>query len=153
VTNNPPGPSRNNDLTVSSDALVFFGATGDLAYKKIFPSLQSMIRRGTLNVPVIAVAKAGWTLEALRPPHSLRLPKDSGEKQTGLNSLTSVDAQREPPQPWTSSWIDIALNRVLLLTSGLLLLCADPSTLGASPISRSFSRQCLPSLAGAHLGD
>ena len=49
-----------------SDALVFFGATGDLAYKKIFPSLLSMVRRGTLNVPVVGVAKAGWTLEQLR---------------------------------------------------------------------------------------
>lgn len=49
-----------------SDALVFFGATGDLAYKKIFPSLQSMIRRGHLSVPVICVAKAGWTIEQLR---------------------------------------------------------------------------------------
>ena len=49
-----------------SDALVFFGATGDLAYKKIFPSLQAMVRRGTLSVPVIGVAKAGWTLEQLR---------------------------------------------------------------------------------------
>ncbi len=44
-----------------SDALVFFGATGDLAYKKIFPALHSMARRGTLEVPVIGVAKAGWT--------------------------------------------------------------------------------------------
>ena len=35
-----------------SDALVFFGATGDLAYKKIFPSLQAMLKRGHLNVPV-----------------------------------------------------------------------------------------------------
>ena len=41
-----------------SDALVFFGATGDLAYKKIFPALQAMIKRGHLNVPVIGVAKA-----------------------------------------------------------------------------------------------
>ena len=49
-----------------SDALVFFGATGDLAYKKIFPSLQAMARRGTLHVPVVGVAKAGWTLEQLR---------------------------------------------------------------------------------------
>src|ERR1700726_609099 len=46
-----------------SDALVFFGATGDLAYKKIFPALQSMIKRGNLDVPVIGVAKAGWNLE------------------------------------------------------------------------------------------
>jgi glucose-6-phosphate 1-dehydrogenase len=48
---------------LQSDALVFFGATGDLAYKKIFPSLQTMIKRGALNVPVIGVAKAGWNLE------------------------------------------------------------------------------------------
>jgi glucose-6-phosphate 1-dehydrogenase len=49
-----------------SDALVFFGATGDLAYKKIFPALQAMIKRGHLDVPVIGVAKAGWNLEQFR---------------------------------------------------------------------------------------
>jgi glucose-6-phosphate 1-dehydrogenase len=48
-----------------SDALVFFGATGDLAYKKIFPALQAMARRGHLNVPVIGVAKSGWSREQL----------------------------------------------------------------------------------------
>jgi glucose-6-phosphate 1-dehydrogenase len=46
-----------------SDALVFFGATGDLAFKKIFPALQAMLKRGRLTVPVIGVAKAGWNLE------------------------------------------------------------------------------------------
>jgi glucose-6-phosphate 1-dehydrogenase len=49
-----------------SDALVFFGATGDLAYKKIFPSLHAMVKRGHLNVPVIAVAKSGWSIDQLR---------------------------------------------------------------------------------------
>ena len=49
-----------------SDALVFFGATGDLAHKKIFPSLQRMIKQGHLNVPVIGVAKAGWNVDQLR---------------------------------------------------------------------------------------
>jgi glucose-6-phosphate 1-dehydrogenase len=49
-----------------SDALVFFGATGDLAYKMIFPALQAMIQRGHLDVPVIGVAKAGWSIEQLR---------------------------------------------------------------------------------------
>jgi glucose-6-phosphate 1-dehydrogenase len=49
-----------------SDALVFFGATGDLAYKKIFPALQSMIKRGRLQIPVVGVAKAGWSLPQLR---------------------------------------------------------------------------------------
>ena len=51
---------------VQSDALVFFGATGDLAYKKIFPALQGMIQHGTLSVPVIGVAGSGWTLDQLR---------------------------------------------------------------------------------------
>jgi glucose-6-phosphate 1-dehydrogenase len=46
-----------------SDAFVFFGATGDLAYKKIFPALQSMIRRGHLTVPIVGVARAGWQIE------------------------------------------------------------------------------------------
>lgn len=50
----------------SSDALVFFGATGDLAYKQIFPALQNMVRREGLSVPVIGVAKSGWSLDQLR---------------------------------------------------------------------------------------
>src|SRR5437773_689291 len=49
-----------------SDALVFFGATGDLAYKKIFPALQAMVRRGQLDMPVVGVAKAGWDLDRLK---------------------------------------------------------------------------------------
>lgn len=49
-----------------SDALVFFGATGDLAYKKIFPALQRMVQHGRLTVPVIGVARAGWDLDQLR---------------------------------------------------------------------------------------
>jgi glucose-6-phosphate 1-dehydrogenase len=48
-----------------ADALVFFGATGDLAYKKIFPALQSAARRGRLDVPVVGVAKSGWNLGQL----------------------------------------------------------------------------------------
>jgi glucose-6-phosphate 1-dehydrogenase len=51
---------------IQSDAFVFFGATGDLAHKKIFPSLQSMIKHGSLNVPIIGVAKSGWNLDQLR---------------------------------------------------------------------------------------
>ena len=49
-----------------SDALVFFGASGDLAYKKIFPALHGMARRGRLNVPVVGVARTSWTLEQFR---------------------------------------------------------------------------------------
>jgi glucose-6-phosphate 1-dehydrogenase len=49
-----------------SDSLVFFGATGDLAYKKIFPALQAMVKRGTLNAPVIGVARSAPDLAALK---------------------------------------------------------------------------------------
>jgi glucose-6-phosphate 1-dehydrogenase len=66
-----------------SDALVFFGATGDLAYKKIFPALHSMVKRGRLNVPIVGVAKSGWNLENLR-----ERAKDSIEKHGG-----GIDAQ------------------------------------------------------------
>ncbi len=52
--------------TQSSDAFVFFGATGDLAYKKIFPALAAMIRRDGLDIPIIGVARDGWTLDLLR---------------------------------------------------------------------------------------
>jgi len=47
--------------SIRADTLVFFGATGDLAYKKIFPALQAMVKRGTLNVPVIGVARGAGT--------------------------------------------------------------------------------------------
>jgi len=62
-----------------ADALVFFGATGDLAYRKIFPALQELARRGRLEVPVIGVAKSGFTLDQLKAR-----ARDSVEHQGGL---------------------------------------------------------------------
>ncbi len=64
-----------------SDALIFFGATGDLAYKKIFPALQAMIKRGHLHVPIIGVAKAGWNLDQFKAR-----ARDSVEKHGGLDA-------------------------------------------------------------------
>lgn len=63
-----------------SDALVFFGATGDLAYKKIFPALQAMVKRGHLTEPVVGVAKAGWNLDQFKAR-----ARDSVEKHGGLD--------------------------------------------------------------------
>jgi glucose-6-phosphate 1-dehydrogenase len=71
-----------------SDALVFFGATGDLAYKKIFPSLQAMLKRGHLDVPVIGVAKAGWTLEQLRARARDSLEKHGGLDESAFDKLS-----------------------------------------------------------------
>jgi glucose-6-phosphate 1-dehydrogenase len=62
------------------DALVFFGATGDLAHKKIFPALQRLAKRGKLNMPVIGVAKAGWNLDQLQAR-----AKDSVEHYGGID--------------------------------------------------------------------
>jgi glucose-6-phosphate 1-dehydrogenase len=64
----------------NSDAFVFFGATGDLAYKQIFPALQALIRSGHLDVPVIGVASSDWSLDQLK-----ERAKDSLEKHGGLD--------------------------------------------------------------------
>jgi glucose-6-phosphate 1-dehydrogenase len=89
-------------MAEASDALVFFGATGDLAHKKVFPALQELIRRGLLDVPVIGVAKAGWDLERLKAR-----AKDAMEKHGGgvdapafeklCSSLRYVDGDYNDP--------------------------------------------------------
>lgn len=71
-----------------SDALVFFGATGDLAYKKIFPALQRMVRAGALEVPVIGVAKAGWGVEQLRERAADSLEKHGGIDRDAFAKLS-----------------------------------------------------------------
>ena len=89
-----------------SDALVFFGATGDLAYKQIFPSLQKLARRGKLAGPVIGVAKAGWNLEQFK-----QRAQDSVEKHGGLDpvgfpqllaKLRYVDGDYKDPQTFAN---------------------------------------------------
>jgi glucose-6-phosphate 1-dehydrogenase len=69
-----------------SDALVFFGATGDLAYKQIFPALQRLAKRGKLTGPVIGVAKAGWNLDQLK-----ERAKDSCDKHGGIDPAGMAD--------------------------------------------------------------
>ena len=73
-----------------SDALVFFGATGDLAYKKIFPSLQAMVKRGHLSVPVIGVAKSGWTTDQLRARARDSLEKHGGVDPAAFDKLCGL---------------------------------------------------------------
>ena len=92
--------------TAHSDALVFFGATGDLAYKKIFPALQAMAKRGHLNVPVVGVAKAVWNLDQLRARAKDSLEKHGGidpsafEKLIGL--LRYVDGDYQDPETFAA---------------------------------------------------
>jgi glucose-6-phosphate 1-dehydrogenase len=59
-------PAMRTTISEPADALVLFGVTGDLAYKKIFPALQALTQRGRLNMPVVGVAREGWNLDKLK---------------------------------------------------------------------------------------
>jgi glucose-6-phosphate 1-dehydrogenase len=86
----------------SSDALVFFGATGDLAYKQIFPSLQKLAKHGKLAGPVIGVAKAGWNLDQFKARAQDSVEKHGGLDPDGfpilLSKLRYVDGDYKDPQ-------------------------------------------------------
>ena len=74
--------------TVHSDALVFFGATGDLAYKQIFPALQAMIRHGHLDVPIIGVAGRPWSNEQLLDHARQSLAEHGGVDEAAFAKLS-----------------------------------------------------------------
>jgi glucose-6-phosphate 1-dehydrogenase len=73
-----------------SDALVFFGAKGDLAFKKIFAALHAMVKRGHLNVPVIAVARGDWNIEQLRTRAHDSIEKHGGVDPSAFSKLESL---------------------------------------------------------------
>jgi glucose-6-phosphate 1-dehydrogenase len=73
-----------------SDALVFFGATGDLAYKQIFPSLQRLAKRDKLKGPVIGVAKSGWTLDDLKKRAQDSVKQHGGLDPEGFDKLIKL---------------------------------------------------------------
>jgi glucose-6-phosphate 1-dehydrogenase len=79
----------------ASNALVFFGATGDLAYKKIFPALHGMAKHGHLSMPVIAIAKSGWTIDQLRARAQESIERHGGLDRDGfailMRSLSYID--------------------------------------------------------------
>ena len=89
-----------------SDALVFFGATGDLAYKQIFPSLQKLAKRGKLAGPVIGVAKAGWNLDQFKARALDSVEKHGGVDSVGfpilLSKLRYVDGDYKDPQTFVN---------------------------------------------------
>jgi glucose-6-phosphate 1-dehydrogenase len=125
-----------------SDALVFFGATGDLAYKKIFPSLQAMIKRGTLNVPIIGVAKNGWSLDQLR-----ERARDSLEHHGGIDTaafarllelLRYIDGSYEDIETFKN------LKKALGDASRPAHYLAIPPTLFATVVEHLAAAGCVP---------
>jgi len=85
---------------------VFFGATGDLAYKKIFPALQSMAARGRLDLPVVGVAKSGWTRDQLVERARASVSENGGLNEPAFAALVGrlryVDGDYNDPQTFTS---------------------------------------------------
>jgi glucose-6-phosphate 1-dehydrogenase len=80
-----------NDRAEPSDALVLFGATGDLAYKKIFPALYALVKKGFLNVPVVGVASSPWSLEQLQERITKAVnPSGPADDPDALNHLLSL---------------------------------------------------------------
>ncbi|MGY0652732.1 glucose-6-phosphate dehydrogenase [Luteimonas sp. A537] len=76
-------------MTSVSDAFVLFGATGDLAYKKIFPALQALVARGRFDMPVIGVARAGWTVDQLRERARESLVHNGGVDEAAFARLAA----------------------------------------------------------------
>ena len=126
-----------------SDALVFFGATGDLAFKKIFPALYAMTRTGQLAVPVVGVARSAWTVEQFRA-RARESVERAGEVDEALFSrlashLRYVQGEYEAPGTY------VALRTALGHATRPLHYLAVPPTmfeavirgLGASGCSRN----------------
>src|ERR1035441_486631 len=74
-----------------SDALVIFGATGDLAHKMIFPALYAMVKKGVLKVPVIGVAFPRWSMERLHKRVTDSIVRSGGiDNKRALQHLLSL---------------------------------------------------------------
>src|SRR2546426_3356903 len=86
----PSGGHHQHMTENHSDALVFFGVTGDLAYKQIFPALQAMIRRGHLDMPIIGVAGRPWSIEQLQAHVHESLSEHGGVDKDAFAKLCSL---------------------------------------------------------------
>ena len=76
-------------MNTHSDSFVFFGATGDLAYKQIFPALQMMMRRDHFDMPVIGVAKSGWNLDQFKTRARDSIEKSGGWDESAFGKLAA----------------------------------------------------------------
>ena len=110
-----------------SDALVFFGATGDLAFKKIFPALYAMTRAGQLEVPVIGVARSEWTVEQFRARARQSVERAGAVDEVIFASLASklqyVQGEYEAPETY------VALRSALGAATHPLHYLAVPPTM------------------------
>lgn len=115
---------------LESDAFVFFGATGDLAYKKIFPALYAMVHRDGLNIPIIGMAREGWTLEKLKQRARESVEK-SGDFEAGCFDKLAAQL-RYVAGDYTDSATYAKLKQALgLATRPIHYLAIPPSMFGS----------------------
>jgi glucose-6-phosphate 1-dehydrogenase len=133
------------ETAASSDAFVFFGATGDLAYKQIFPALQQMILRDQFNLPIIGVAKSGWTIEQMKARIRDSLTKNGGIDENAYGRLVQllqyIDGDYQDPK--TFEMLHSALGQA---RSPLNYLAIPPDLFGAVVEalgqSEKYARHC-----------
>jgi glucose-6-phosphate 1-dehydrogenase len=117
---------------IESDAFVFFGATGDLAHKKIFPALYAMVRRGGFHIPIIGMARGGWSLEKLteRARDSVKQSGDYDEQSFAKLAalLRYVDGDYSDPQTFAK------LKKALGLAKSPIYYLAIPPSMFASVV-------------------
>src|SRR5579862_6000664 len=115
---------------LESDAFVFFGATGDLAYEQIFPALQAMISHGHLDMPIIGVAKPAWSIDQLRTRARESLEKHGGVDSAAFAKLSArlqyVSGDYRSPETFSQ------LRKVLGRASRPLFYLAIPPDLFAA---------------------
>src|SRR6202035_4876513 len=139
----PPARTAGETLmsTLESDAFVFFGATGDLAYKKIFPALYSMVHRSGLNIPIIGMARAGWTLDKLKERARASVVEHSGDFEAGCfdklaAQLRYVDGDYSDPGTFAQ------LKRTLGVATRPIHYLAIPPSLFASVVQGLAKSGC-----------
>src|SRR6202521_4819109 len=125
---------------LESDAFVFFGATGDLAYKKIFPALYAMVRRSGLDIPIIGMARAGWTLDKLRA-RARESVEHGGDYEAGCfekfsAQLRYVDGDYTDPATYTR------LKQALGLATRPIHYLAIPPSMFASVVQGLAKSGC-----------
>src|SRR3954451_8901846 len=105
----------------ASDVFVFFGATGDLAHKKIFPALHALVKNGHLDIPIICVARSGWDIERLKDRIRESLEQHGGLNEEAFAKLCSLlryidgDYRESPPYDKLGSILGNALRPLYYL--------------------------------------
>jgi glucose-6-phosphate 1-dehydrogenase len=129
--------------TSDCDALVLFGATGDLAHKQTFPALYAMTKRGALDVPVVGVAHSGWSLDQLRDRAKDSITQSAGgiDDRRALGALLSrlryVDGDYKDPDTFAAlkDALGTALRPAHYLAIPPLLFATVIKELGAAGLA------------------